>query len=142
MTFEKIKLEDWKKLTKEEQDYHTLKFNESERERKLLVLYLTRGIALIFIGVLFFQGYVQLESVRNYNEKLDTYGTMGFCALCGELNFKQCECTYNENYYETFDRKNYSEYLADYNIQACKPKQLYNTKTPLDNISLKDWGIE
>ncbi len=126
MEFQKIKKEDWEKLTQSERDLLNLKFQESIESRKKWTLIITRTLALIFIGVLFFIGYAQLESVRNYNKNLDEYGTMGFCSLCGEYNLKKCECVYNEEYYKQVDRENVSKYLSEYNRQSCGFKELYD----------------
>lgn len=81
-------------------------------------------------------GYVQLQSVRNYNEKLDEYGSLGFCALCGEYSLKKCECQYDEQYYKDNDYSNISKELSEYNLQKCGFKLLYNTQLNSDNLNL------
>lgn len=126
MAFEKIPLEEWKKLSPEEQSYHTLKFKQSVEKRQRWTIIITRIIAIIFIIGLFQMGYVQLESVRAYEEKLDKYGTLGFCALCGEYTLKRCECQYAKTYdfgnvpVET-NKTKIAEELSEYNSQYCAP---------------------
>lgn len=144
MSYSKIKLEDWKKLSQEERDYHTLEFNKSVEVRKKWTVISTRVIALGLIVVLFFIGYVQLENVRNYNQKIDKLGTLGFCALCGEYTMKKCECQYATLYNAGSNKPNeinktkIALELSDYNGQQCQPYSVYieNKTRELINWSL------
>lgn len=93
-SFKKIPKEKWDKLSPEDREYHTFEFNKSVERRKRITIISTRIIAILCIFVLFYIGYVQLEAVKNYQEKIDKYGTQGYCYLCGEYTLKKCECQY------------------------------------------------
>jgi len=140
MAFEKIPLEKWKTLTKEEQDYYTLEFQKSREKRERFTIISTRIIALIFIVVLFNMGYVQLQSVRSYEEKLDTYGTMGFCALCGEATLKRCECQYQKTEFgmNPVNRTALAEELSEYNARTCAPFEKFQQQL-VSNFTLNNF---
>lgn len=126
MAFKKIPKEEWFKMSQEERDYYTLEFNQSVENRRRLTLIVTRVLALLFIGVLFYIGFVQFQSAQIYDAKIKQYGPYAYCALCGEYNFKQCECQYATTVdYGNFRKEiNYSqiqENLIRYNSQECKP---------------------
>lgn len=124
---EKFSKEQWFKLSKEEQDFYTFEFNKSVEKRKRLTILFTRIIALFFILALFYIGYIQFEAVKSYNQKIDEYGNLGYCYLCGEKALRRCECQYNYNVYGEANYTAVSNELANYNIQKCSkidPKSL------------------
>ncbi len=131
MAYQRISKEEFMKLSQEERDYLTLEFNKSEQNRKWWTLIITRSIAVVFIISLFFMGYVQLQSVKNYNEKIDTYGTQAFCALCGEYSLKKCECQYATMYNAGSNKPNDINVtkigieLSEYNVQQCESFEVY-----------------
>ena len=71
---QKIPKEEWLKLSQEERDYITLRFNESIEKRKRIALYVTRGIAIVCVLALFFIGYAQLQASITYGAVKDKYG--------------------------------------------------------------------
>jgi hypothetical protein len=125
MGFEKIPKEKWDQLSQEDKDYHTLEFKKSVEKRQRLTIISTRIIAIIFIIGLFYMGYSQLQQARIYDYKLKQYGPYGFCALCGEYNFKRCECEYTTVQGE-INLSFIGKQLADYNAQQCKPKETFS----------------
>jgi len=141
MSFEKIKKEDWLKLSKEEQDYYTLKFNKDVEKRKIVTLAVTRGLALLCIFGLIFIGYAQLQSAKGYSQTMEKYGDLGYCYLCGKTTLRQCDCQYFTTV--TADGKDHpidfikeSENAANYNIKECKRVDgLYGFSSYLTNYS-------
>jgi hypothetical protein len=92
---EKIKKEDWDKLSKSDQDYLTFEFNKEVEKRRVLGLYVTRIIALACVCALVWVGFVQYFALQSYNGVIADYGALGYCYLCGEQTLKQCSCQYN-----------------------------------------------
>ena len=126
MTFKKIPLEDWKKMTLAEQGYVNLEFQKSVEKRQVVTIIATRVVAIFFIIALFYIGYAQIEQARLIDSKVKEYGSYGYCALCGEYNMKKCECQYVKRYYsgnilvdEGFNATKLAQELADYNSKSC-----------------------
>ena len=146
MVFKKIPKEKWLSLSKEEKEFYTLEFNKSIEKRKRISLLATRTIAIIFIVVLVFMGFVQLKAIKNYDEIIDKYGSMGHCYLCGTQAMKKCEC----QYYKTYDYGNIQmelpnytkikEELSQYNIESCKPYDYYikDKEQEISNLNISN----
>ncbi len=143
--FEKIPLEKWKALPQDEKDYYTLEFNKSVEKRQRLTILITRAIAILLIGVLFFIGYAQIQAVKNYDEIIDEYGSDGFCYLCGKSTLKKCECQYYTRY--DYGNRDMGEpnitkialETAEYNVGVCKDydtMQRENVNNLLGNLSI------
>jgi len=125
--FEKIKKEDWLKLTKEEQDYYTLKFRDSQEKTHKLFLYVTRGIAILCILSLFYIGYTQMKVVTSDTAIREQYGSLGYCYLCGLETFRTCSCQYHEFYdatntYKPINLTEVALKTANKNIEPCPAK--------------------
>jgi hypothetical protein len=133
MSFEKIPKEKWLKLSQEQRDYHTLEFNMSVEKRQKWTIISTRIIAIFFIFGLIYMGYSQIIQAQIYEDRLREYGTYGYCAMCGELNFKRCECEYVQtmdygNIVKVTNFTELSQELADYNNRQCEPYKDYKER--------------
>ena len=85
-------------------------------------------------------GYSQIVQANIYEDKLREYGPYGYCAMCGELNFKRCECEYVQTVdYINQDKKiNYtkiSNELAEYNTKKCESYTVYKTEKEMQLIN-------
>lgn len=129
MAFNKFTKEDWFKLTKEEQEFHTLEFKQDIEKRKKITLYSTRIISIFLILALVWMGFVQLEAIKNYDATIDKYGSLGHCYLCGLQNYRTTSCYYpsdEERQQITYKTFNYSAKgleIAENNIKACPVSQ-------------------
>jgi hypothetical protein len=132
---QKISKEEWLKLSQEERDYITLKFNESIEKRKRIALYITRGIAIVCVLALFFIGYAQLQASITYGAVKDKYGKDAYCYLCGVESLRKCECIYWEHGYRPDNMTDYKERLGDYNIKACKGLHVSDTAEGATNFN-------
>jgi hypothetical protein len=132
---EKISKEEWLKLSQEERDYITLRFNETIEKRKRVALYVTRGIAIVCVLALFFIGYAQLQASISYGAVKDKYGKDAYCYLCGVESLRKCECIYWELGYRPDNMTDYQERLGEYNIQACKGLHALDTAEGATNFN-------
>jgi hypothetical protein len=121
MGFKRIPKEEWDNMTYQEQNYWRLEFDKSIAKRLKSTIIITRILALLLIGVLFFIGFAQLKAVNDYNQIKDKYGSQAYCYLCGLENYKKCECQYFSDYNDKIleDLESYSLQLAEYNIKNC-----------------------
>lgn len=120
MAFTKLSKEEWLKLSQAEKDFITLEFNKSVEQRKRIILYLTRGTALLCVLALFYIGYAQIAAVERTGNIYDKYGSNANCYLCGYQQLRKCECIYWEHGTSPDNMTDYKERLGEYNTQACK----------------------
>lgn len=143
MAFQKIQKSEWLKLTQEQRDYHTLEFNISVEKRQKWTIIVTRIIAIFFIIGLIYMGYSQIVQANIYEDKIREYGPYGYCAMCGELNFKRCECEYVQtldygNIIKAPNMTKLSQELAEYNNRKCEPYKEYQNRKVEE---INDWVI-
>jgi hypothetical protein len=134
MKIQKIPKEEWLKLSQEERDYITLRFNDSIEKRKRIALFVTRGIAIFCVFALFFIGYAQLEASRSYGAIKDQYGKDAYCYLCGVESLRKCECIYWSQGTRPENMTEYKLNLGNYNTQVCKGMHVEQGNMPDKNF--------
>lgn len=140
--FKPIPKAEWDKMSDDEKNWANLEYQKDKAASRHKILMFTRVVALALIGFIFYLWYSQIAYVQDVSEIRREYGNDYACYLCGKENLKQCECTYNRDYFrKDFDRENFSLYLAEYNTQACKPLYLYNDSFgDLSNINFSSFS--
>lgn len=131
ISFEKISKEEWLKLSQEEKDYYTLKYNTSVEQRKRIVLIATRAIALLCVLALFYIGYSQIKVAITYGNLQEKYGDEAYCYLCGYHNLRSCDCIYWEQGFQPDNLTKYKEEVGEKNILPCSTKNKENSNFPL-----------
>lgn len=136
MSYKKIPKSEWDLLSQSDKDFYTLKFNEDVEKRKRIVIFVTRLIALLLIGALFYIGWVQLEVTKGATNAIQKYGSLGYCYLCGYENLRTCDCTYNQIDWGVETNNIYSnrtllrEMIAEQNIRSCNiTKEAYGSRS-------------
>ena len=135
----KIPKKVWMNFSEEEKRYHELEYKkEFEKNRRLMIIS-TRAIALICIFALFFIGFAMLQSVKEYGQIKDEYGSQAFCYLCGLETKKSCECVEYSTLYGYDDYKLTDEYLlelAESNTARCNGSRIVGSQG--DNLDLEN----
>lgn len=132
MSLKKIPKKVWKKFSEDEKRYHELEYKKAFENNKRLMIISTRAIALLCVLALFFIGFAMLQSVKEYGQIKDQYGSQAYCYLCGLETHKSCECVYYSTIYRYDDYKLTDEYylqLAEDNSQRCNRSKIIGTQS-------------
>lgn len=139
MSFKKISLDEWNRLSKQEQEHLRLMFDLSVEQRKRLTVTITRGIFLGLVLALLINAIIYFSFASELQEEVQQKGYEGFCSLCGKYALRKCECSYYQTHtagnFETapIDIEGIANDLAEYNTRRCLPFEQY-----VDN-QVKDW---
>ena len=131
MSLNKIPRKVWVNFSEDEKRFRELEYKKAFEKNRRFMIISTRAIALICVLALFFIGFAMLQSVKEYGQIKDQYGSQAFCYLCGLETKKSCSCVEYSALYGYDDYKLTDEFLlelAEGNTQRCNGSRVVGSQ--------------